>query len=24
MSGYLAYTTTKKIKKYLEWFNVYN
>ena len=24
MSGYLAYTTTKKIKKYLEWFYVYN
>ena len=24
ISGYLAYTTTKKIKKYLEWFNVYN
>ena len=24
MSGYLAYTSTKKIKKYLEWFNVYN
>ena len=24
MSGYLAYTTTKKIKKYLEWYNVYN
>ena len=23
MSGYLAYTTTKKIKKYLEWFYVY-
>jgi len=24
MSGYLAYTTTKKIKKYLKWFYVYN
>jgi len=24
MSGYLAYTTTKKIKKHLEWFYVYN
>ena len=24
ISGYLAYTATKKIKKYLEWFNVYN
>ena len=24
ISGYLAYTATKKIKKYLEWFYVYN
>jgi hypothetical protein len=24
MSGYLAYTTTKKIRKHLEWFYVYN
>ena len=24
ISGYLGYTTTKKIKKYLEWFYVYN
>ena len=24
ISGYLAYTATKKIKKYLEWFHVYN
>jgi len=24
LSGYLGYTTTKKIKKYLEWYNVYN
>ena len=24
ISGYLAYTATKKFKKYLEWFYVYN
>jgi hypothetical protein len=24
MSGYLAYETTKKIKKHLEWFYVYH
>ena len=24
ISGYLAYTATKKIKKYLDWFYVYN